>query len=542
MTDVEAGGASEAGGAGEPAAARLVRSSAIVGVGTALSRITGVLRIGAITYALGASGVADAYNLGNTTPNIIYELILGGILSATLVPIFVDRFEHDDAEGVSAVATVSVVALVALTVAAVLAAPVVFDIYTWRKPADEAAELARVGVPLARLFLPQILFYGLTALGTAMLHARRSFRAPAMAPVLNNVLVCAALVAFARIADRSPSLEEVRGDATLLWLLGAGTTLGIVAMTVVLWPAIRATGIRLRWRFQPRHPAVRKVASLSGWTVGYVAANQIALAVVLALAAQRTGGASAYTYAFVFFQLPHGLFAVSLMTTIVPDLSSFASRGDTQGYRDRFGLGLRLMLLVMVPAAVGYALLAKPLVSGLLVRGALTGASADLVADILAALAFGLVGFSVYLFALRGFYALRDTRTPFVLNLIENAINVVLALAFVGRWGVQGLAAAYAGAYTIAAVLALGALRARVRRIGSRQVLRSVVKVALATAVMAAVVWPVSRAVGADSGNRALARTAAGVVTGAVVYGIALLVLRVDEVAALRARLTRARG
>ena len=178
----------------------LARSSAVVGVGTALSRVTGLLRIGAITYALGTIAVADAYNLANTTPNIVYELILGGILSATLVPVFVERFEASDEDGISAVVTVAAVAMVALTVAAIVAAPAIFRIYTLRKSAEDARELASVGVPLARLFLPQILFYGFTALATALLNARRRFAAPAMAPVLNNVVVCVALVLFARAA------------------------------------------------------------------------------------------------------------------------------------------------------------------------------------------------------------------------------------------------------------------------------------------------------------------------------------------------------
>src|SRR5690606_37342283 len=128
-----------------------------------------------------------------------------------------------------------------------------------------------------------------------------------------------------------------------------GTTAGIVAMTVALWPAIRRAGIRLRFRFDLRHPSVRKVGSLSGWTLGYAAANQVALFVILALATGEGAGAvSAYTYAFIFFQLPHGLLAVSIMTTFLPDLSAFAARLDLAGFRDRFGLGLRLLILVIL--------------------------------------------------------------------------------------------------------------------------------------------------------------------------------------------------
>ncbi|MCB1004291.1 MAG: hypothetical protein KDB35_08915, partial [Acidimicrobiales bacterium] len=171
------------------ATGRLVKSSAVVGVGTGLSRLSGLLRVGALTYALGATTLSDAYNLANTTPNIVYELILGGILSATLVPIFVDHLEHDDDEGTSTVVTVAVVCLAVLTLVAMLAAPLIIHIYALRLPADDAAAQAEVAVPLLRLFLPQIFFYGLMSLGTALLNARRSFFAPAYAPILNNLVV-----------------------------------------------------------------------------------------------------------------------------------------------------------------------------------------------------------------------------------------------------------------------------------------------------------------------------------------------------------------
>ena len=268
-----------------------------------------------------------------------------------------------------------------------------------------------------RFFMPQILFYGLTALATALLNSRKSFAAPAFAPVLNNIVVCSMLLALPRLAKEPLSVSLLHRDFALLALLGLGTTAGIVAMTLVLWPALRRAGVRAHWRFDIRHPAVRRVGALSGWTLGYVASNQVALFTVLALAT-RVGAASAYTYAFVFFQLPHGLFAVSIMTTFAPDLASLAREADLGPFRERFTLGLRLIALVIVPSAVGLALLTRPLIA-LLERGRFTALSAHLTGNVLIAFSFGLVGFSLYLFSLRGFYALKDTRTPFLLNLVR---------------------------------------------------------------------------------------------------------------------------
>src|SRR5581483_4876183 len=223
-----------------------------------------------------------------------------------------------------------------------------------------------------------------------------------------------------------------------------------------------------------------------------------------------------------FFQLPYGLFAVSLMTTVTPELADAASAGDRARFREQLSHGLRLLVLVILPSAVGLAVVARPLITALLGSGFLPAA------DVLANFAAGLLGFSVYLFVLRGFYALHDTRTPFLLNTFENGLNVVLALALVGRWGVQGLAFSYAAAYLVSAVAAFAALRRRVGRLEGRRLATSTARVALAAAVMGAAVYALTRAIGSPTGGGAVARLVAGVVGGVAVYGGGLVALRVD--------------
>lgn len=516
---------------------RVVRSSALVGLGTALSRVTGFVRLAAIAYAVGFTRLTDTYNLANTTPNIVYELILGGVLSAPLVRIFVEHLEDDDDDATSVVVTVAAAALAAVTVAGILAAPWIVRLYTIRLDGAEAAAQDEVATALLRLFMPQMLFYGLTAVGTAILHARRSFAVPALVPTLNNVIVSGMFFALPHVAGKTPDLEGVRDDTGLILLLGLGTTAGIVVMTLALWPALRRAGVRLKPVFDWRHPAVATVVRLSGWTVGYAVANQLALWVVLVLANGQAGGVAAYQGAFVFFQLPHGLFAVSLMTTVAPDLASTARRGDLEAFRERLAFGLRLMVLVVLPAAVGYLVLARPVVSALLERGAFSGASAELTGDVLQAFALGLVPFSLYLFALRAFVVgLRDTRTPFLINAGENALNIVLALALYPSLGVQGLALAYALSYGVAAVGALALLGRRCGGLGLRSSVASYGRVGASVTVMALAVLLASRAVGSDVGPGAVTRTGVGVLTGSAVYVGILLAIRAPELAGLRTR------
>ena len=518
----------------------LLKSSAVVGVGTGLSRLTGLLRVLALYYALQLTNLTDAYNLANTAPNIIYELLLGGVLSATLIPVFVDARQRDDDHAVDAVVTAITVVLVVLSLAALVAAPWIIRVYT-----DEPS-LTSVAVPFLRMFSPQILFYGLTAVGTALLNSRKRFAVPAFAPILNNLVLITILLELHHLAGGVPTVDQMLGDRTLLLLLGFGTTAGIVAMTVVLWPAMRRAGIRLHVRFDWRHPALRTVARLSGWTFGYVIANQVALVLVQRLlVGSGQGNLSAYSLAFVFFQLPHGLLAVSLMTTYMPDLAALANRLDFDGFRDRFMEGTRLLVLLVVPAAVGLALLAHPLMNGLLEpltsSGGSVGADASTTGDILRMFAIGLPGFSVYLFTLRGFYALKDTRTPFLVNLLENGANILLAFALVGGLSATGLGLAYAGAYLIGAIAAVTLLARKIGGLWSPAAVASVGRTLAAALAMGLAVGGLVAAVGNVTGAAAVALCLVGVVLGLAVYFGVLVLLRSDDVDGLTRRLRRRR-
>ena len=516
----------------------IIRSSAVMAMGTAASRLTGFLRLAAMAYALGVDRITDTYTLANNTPNIVYELLLGGVLSATLVPVFVHHFEEDDEDGPSAIITVATVLLTVLTVTGVLAAPWILRLYTSTVEGGTAADQREVGTALLRLFMPQMLFLGLMAMGTAVLQARRRFAAPMWVPVLNNLVVSAVLLAIPTVADGHPTLEDVRDDQTLLLLLGLGTTAGIVVMTVALWPFVRRAGVHIRWVFDLKNAAVREVVRMSGWTLGYVVTNQVAYAVVLVLANRTSGGVASYVIGFVFFQLPHALIAVSLMSALVPEMSSAARAEDMPGYKRHFSLGIRLISLVVMPAATGYVVLAHPIVTSLVEYGAAD--DVGLVADCLAMFALGLVGFSLYLFTLRGFYARRDTRTPFFLNLVENALNIVLALVLEPALGVKGLALALALAYTISAMIAFVTLRGRVGLLGGRRLALALGKIGVASATMAGAVLVVASQVGGDDGGGAIVRTGAGVAVGLVVFVVTAVALRTEELDALRTRLGRA--
>ena len=524
----------------------LLRSNLVVAAGTALSRISGLVRVFVFAYVIGQTALGDAYKLGNETPNIVYDLLLGGVLSATLVPLFTSflpRGQGDDAtaedrRATNVVLTIAGTLMVALTVVAVVAAPLIFRLYSISVSNDVDPDLFRsVGTTLTRIFLIQILFYGLVGLGNAFLQSRRRFFVAAWSPILPNVVIIVTLLSLPGAGSTDWTLQDVLDDQRLRWTLGLGATLGIASMALLTLPAMFAAGLRYRPVFEWKHPAVRKLLMLSGWTIGFVAANQVAVIVIRNLATHEGEGIlSAYVDAFTWFVLPHGLLAVSIATTFQPELARAVLHRDRPEFVRRLAQGTRLIMLLTLPAAAGLFVLREPII-GLMQRGQFDPVASENTARALAGLAIGLVAFSVYLFTLRGFYAHQDTRTPFVLNVGENLLNIVLAFVFVGRWGVLGLGLSYSIAYLLSSVWALQVMSYKVPSFKMRSVAFDLWRPLLAVVLMAEAMWFVTHNAPSDHGWDALLQLLVGGIAGLVVYVAVLLVLRAPELSGLARRL-----
>ncbi len=514
----------------EQAAGRPGLAGATVGmaVGTTLSRVTGLARILATFYAVGGGPFGDAYNIANTTPNIVTDIVLGGVLSATFVPVFVDRLatraRRDAWRAISAVTTVTVVVLVTATVVFWFASPYIIDLYTVANNHAYVHQQQRVATTLLRWFVPQLACYGLIALFTALLNTQRKFAAPMFVPIANNVVVIAMLVWFHALVP-DPSLATVSAQASHLALLGFGTTLGVVVQAALLLPSLARARLHLSFRWEPGHEALRTIVRLAGWTFGLVLANQIALVFILTLADPIAGAASAYTYAYAFFQLPYGIVAVSIMTAVTPSLSRHWALGQTAAFRHRMELGLRGMLSIILPAAVGLLLLAHPAASLVLGHGTGSVAAVNQTAAALALFALGLPGFCTFLYCVRVLQSMQDTRTAFHLYLLENSVNIVMAAALVRPLGVRGLALALSIAYSVAAVAALRLLGGRLGGLGGEFLARPLRRVGIATAVMAVVTVVVVNLSGTDTKAVLAARVVLAFLAGLVAYVATVFVL-----------------
>jgi putative peptidoglycan lipid II flippase len=504
--------------------ATLYRNTRVMTIGTGLSRATGLARTAALVYALGVTGtrLADTYNLANTMPNIIYDLVLGGIIAAVFVPVLIDVRERRDGDP-SALITISLIALAIVTTLVVVVAPVIMRIYTFRvaDPAARAQQLA-LATFLLRWFAPQIFFYGLSSLTQALLNVRGRFAGPMFAPILNNLIVIGTFVAYGHFFSQH-GLNLSFGAKLLL---AAGTTAGVFVQAIVLIPYLRAD--KLRFRPDLKDPAIARLIRLSAYALGYVVANQIGFWVVLMLANRARGGVTSWSVAYQFFTFPYGLFAVSLVTALLPDLSRSANTRDWTSYRRWFGTGMRGVAYLLLPAAVGYALVAAPLMRVLLAHGVATVHDAGAVASVLRALAPGLVFFSGFQLLTRCFFALPDTRTPTVVNALAVIVQSALNFPLFALRGVDGLAYSFDISYLVGALALVVILAKRIPGgLDLRAVSGSLARICAMSAVMGAGVWAVVHAVHTSDALRVLA----GVGAGAILY------LAFSQVAGLEERM-----
>ncbi|WP_411120117.1 murein biosynthesis integral membrane protein MurJ [Streptomyces sp. 058-1L] len=418
-----------------------MRSSAVMAYGSLLSRATGFARSAVIAAALGIGLTADGYAVGNSLPTIVYVLLMGGALNAVFVPELVRAAkEHEDggAAYTDRLLTVCVLALLAITAAAVWAAPAIVGGYT-----GYTGDQATTTIAFARYCLPQIFFLGVFTLLGQVLNARGRFGAMMWAPVLNNLVVIGvfgACLALGTGRDGTLSAAETT-------LIGWGTTAGIAVQTLALLPALRAARFRWRFRLDWRSSGLGRPLRAAGWLVLLVLANQAAYWVTtrLATAAGLDGGPgfSAYNNAYALWMVPHGITTVSLVTALMPRMSAAAADADTAALRRDVSYALRTSAAAVVPAAcVLFA--AAHSVTDLAYGYGRTDA-----ADTAAMMAFapGLVALSGQYVLSRAFYALGDTRTPFLLNLVVAGLNSGLAFTAAqllpARWTVTGMAAGY---------------------------------------------------------------------------------------------------
>ena len=466
----------------------LARASGSMAVATVVSRVTGLVARLLLAAALGFGVVNDSYSVANELPNMVYELLLGGVLSSVAIPVLV-RAQRSDPDGGLAYAqrllTMSTAALLVGTAAAVAAAPLLIRLSVTSGP-HASPELATA---FAYLLLPEILFYGLAALVGAVLNSRGVFGPPAWAPVANNLVLIAVIGAYLATPGRISLQPNLMGEVKL-WVLGVGTTLGIAVQAAVLLPALRRSKFQWRWRWGWD----RRLSAFGGlafWVFLYVLAGQLGLIITYRIAAATAaGGVSTYAYAWTLLIVPYGVLGNSVLTALMPRLSRAAAEGNLPGLVADLSLGTRISALLLLPISALLTVAGTQIATVLFSYGHSDLAQAERLGHTLAASAFGLLPYAVVLLQLRAFYALGDARTPTVIMaamvVVKIGLSFLAPLLLAPQQVVVGLAAANSASFLAGVAIGELWLWRRLGRLQTRRVAGTVARITAASSAAAA--------------------------------------------------------
>ncbi|QCC78826.1 murein biosynthesis integral membrane protein MurJ [Nocardioides daphniae] len=513
--------------------------------GTTFSRLSGFIRSALLVAALASGLQGDVFQVANTVPNMLYILLAGGVFNAVLVPQLVRALKNDPDGGeayTNRVVTLAALFLGTVTVLLVALAPLVMQVMLDNE--YDAAALAghrESAIMLARYCLPQVFFYGMFVLVGQVLNARGNFGPMMWAPIANNVIAVGVLVTYLFVFGPAADKDDVLTPGREA-LLGIGSTVGIAVQFLILLPVLRRVGFRYRPRFDFRGTGLGHTLRLGLWTVLFVIVNQAAYVVVTRLATSGTAdggtGATVYANSFLVTMLPHGIITVSLVTALLPRLSSYAAEGRPERIGVTLASTLRTAMLVVLPFAALLPVLGGDIANVIYGFGAGDGSAGDY-ALTLAVFGAALVVFTIHYFMLRGFYSLEQTRAVFLIQCVVGTVNVVAAVVLVGLTSAQhtapALAASYALAYLVGSVVSWSVLRRRVGGLDEGRTvrfgIRLVIVVALSTGLSYAVWWLLR---GSDPDPAQALSLLRGAVVG-VVQLVAFLVLtrvfRIREVA-----------
>ena len=467
-------------------AGRIARAAGVVSAATALSRVLGFVRDMVTAAYFGAGGAMDAFLVAFRLPNLLRSLFAEGSLTVAFAPVFVATLEKEgrgraDRLGQTALTLLGTVLALACA-GGVLAAPVLVRLLAWGFAGD--AEKLALTVSLTRVVFPYLGLIGLTALAGSLLNAYGDFASPALAPVVLNVGVILGTVGLYRFAE-----PPIRGVAYGVLLGGAGQLL-------LQCRALRRAGFVFRPDFHWRDEALRRVFVLLGPRVFGVAVYQVNAFVSTILATRLPEGSVSYLYyAERLFQLPLGVFAVSVGTASLPSLSRLAARRDSQGLRETLAEALRLTAFIVIPASVGLLVLAEPILSVLLRRGSFGAAEAHATAQALAFYALTLIPVAGVKVVAPAYYARNDLWTPVRGAFWALLVNLAASLVLMGPMKHCGLALAGTLSNAFNLVYLMVHLRAGVGPMPYRALVASLGRMVAAAGVMAAVVGLPARSV-----------------------------------------------
>ncbi len=497
----------------------------MVMAGTILSRLLGLVRQQVFAVQFGTTGQMDAFWTAFRFPDAIYNLVAGGVLGSSLIPVFAGYLAQnrrdDAARMASSVLNMMLILLGSLALLIEIFAPALVPILV----SDYSPEKQQLVVSLTRVLLIQPIFLGVSGVMMGVLNTYHHFLLPTLAGIVYNLSIIVAALLL------GPSMG-VQG-------LAVGVVAGAIVQIAVQWPGMVKYGFRYRLLLEARDPGVREVWRLMIPRVFASATLYINLLVSAALASRLTEGAyTGFSNAQQLMSLPLGIFAIAISIVAFPTLSAQVAQAELGAMSRTLGQSLRIILFLTIPSSVGLILLREPIVRTLFQYGLFDSRSLALTTQPLIFFSLGLFGHATVEIVLRAFYALHETLRPVLINLVTLTINLILSFLFVGSLAQGGLALAISISVCLEALALLFLLSGRLPSFAWGELMATIAKCCLASGLMAVALYLFVQASNArldlaHIGPRAL-QLAGGLTIGAIIYLGAAAILRVPELSLVR--------
>jgi len=466
---------------------RVIQSSAVMAAGTLVSRITGFIRNIIIVATLGTALLGDAYNVGNTMPNVLYNLLIGGALTAVFLPQIIRAAQDSDGGEafVSRLVTLILSMLILLTLIAMAMAGLLLKLYA---PTFTGRE-AEITLIFIWFCLPQIIFYGLFALLGQIANAKGVFAPMAWAPIVNNLVVIGVFSSFLILY---PDLTTATISDTQVKALALGTTLGIIAQSFALIPTFRKLAVKLKPNFRWRGVGLKKSINLAGWTLIYALITQVGFLITVNLGTRISReaadlgllggfGFTPYQNAYLIFLLPHSIFTISIATATLPQLSRLVQLDKIEDIRNQLIQSLRLLGVVIIPSTFFLIFFGESI--GRAIFFGIAKSDAEFIGQILRVFAFALIPLSLNLIFIRALNAFENTKYQTISNFGINTIAGFFSfLAFIFlpiELKMIGIAGAFSISYILGVFITFYCLKTYLLHLSHRRYLKLYLKLSL---------------------------------------------------------------
>lgn len=463
------------------------KSSNMVSVLVIISRVTGFFRTAVQAWAIGAAMLASCYTIANQLPNMLYELVVGGMLITAFLPVYVKVRNELGREGASEYASnlLSILLVVMAGIAAlsfVFAAPII-----WTQSAGAAEGFdSELAIWFFHWFCCEIVLYALSSVFSGVLNAERDYLVSNAAPIYNNVVVILTFVLYGAVTRFG-----ILGENQALLILAIGHPLGVALQVLVQMPALRRHGVRFRLRVNLHDPALRETLSIGLPTLVVTLAGYPTLAVMSSSAMSVTNsGAAIMYYSRVWYVLPYSIFAVPISVTMFTELSQYFVHDDMDGFARGFARGMSKIIFTVVPFTMFLIVFSRCLIA-ILASGKFTQDSADLTALYLACLAVSLPFHSMSIYLQKACSALLRMKTFAASVIISAFAQIGFCLALTPVMGLPAVALSQAVYYAVSVVIVLVSLRRQLGGLGLGRVASALVRSLLFGGLGSLVGWGV---------------------------------------------------